>query len=98
MSAPGGMGFPEKRMEAIMPVKLKTIYEKAEDIPEGFNELYLERNGKFELTGIEGVKTQADVERVQDALRKEKELHKAAKSALEKWGDLDPAEIPAKLE
>ena len=36
-----------------MPAKLKTIYEKEEEIPEGYTDLYLERNGKFELTGIE---------------------------------------------
>jgi hypothetical protein len=81
-----------------MPVKLKTVYEKQEEIPEGFAELYIERNGKFEISGIEGIKTPADVERVQEALRKEKIEHKAAKEALAKWGDLSPEEVPAKLE
>ena len=32
--------------------KLKTIYDKAEEIPEGYAELYAEKNGKFELTQI----------------------------------------------
>lgn len=81
-----------------MPVKLKTIYEKKEDIPEGFDELYVERNGKFELTGVEGVKTQADVDRVQEALRKEKADHKTAKEALQKWGELAPETVHASLE
>jgi hypothetical protein len=74
------------------------MYEKKEDVPEQFLDLYVERNGKFELTGVEGVKTQADVDRVTEALRKEKELHKGAKAALEKFGDLDPEKIPAALE
>lgn len=78
--------------------KLKALYEKKEDVPEQFLELYTERNGKFELSGIEGVKTQADVDRVQEALRKEKTDHKAAKDALAKWGDLNPDEVPAQLE
>ena len=35
---------------------LKTIYDNEEDIPEGFKELYTEKNGKWELTGVQGVK------------------------------------------
>lgn len=81
-----------------MPIKLKTVYEKAEDIPEGFSELFVERGGKFELTGIEGVKTPADVDRVQEALRKEKNDHKVTKESLAKFGDLDPTVVPAQLE
>lgn len=81
-----------------MPVKLKTIYEKQEEIPEGYGDLYIERNGKFEISGIEGVKTQADVDRVQEALRKEKGDHKVTKESLAKFGDLDPEKVPAALE
>src|ERR1019366_4225584 len=81
-----------------MPVKLKTIYEKQEDVPEGYGELYVERNGHFELTGIEGVKTPADIERVSEALRKEKLDHKTAKEALAKFGELDPEKAAAALE
>lgn len=81
-----------------MPAKLKTIYEKKEDVPAGYEDLYVERGGKFELTGIEGVKTQADVDRVSEALRKEKTDHKVTKEALTKFGDLDPEKVPAALE
>lgn len=77
--------------------KLKTIYEKKEDIPEGFEELFTERGGKFELTGVEGVKTQADIDRVQEGLRKEKQDHKATKDKLAKWGELDPETVPAQI-
>ena len=76
-------------------MKLKTIYPTAEDIPEGYADLYTERNGQWELTGIEGVKTQADVERVQEALRKEKSDHKATKAALVPFEGLDPEAISA---
>ncbi len=78
--------------------KLKTIYETAEDIPEGFADLYVERNGKFELNGIEGVKTQADVDRVSEALRKEKTDHKSTKDALNKFHGIDPETVNAQLE
>ena len=78
--------------------KLVTIYKTAEEIPEGFADLYSERNGQFELTGIENVKTQGDIDRVQEALRKEKADHKAAKDRLSKFGELDPEVIPVQLE
>jgi hypothetical protein len=81
-----------------MPAKLVTIYKTAEEIPEGFADLYSERNGQFELTGIEGVKTQGDIDRVQEALRKEKTDHKAVRDRLLKFGELDPDVIPAQLE
>lgn len=76
-------------------MKLKTVYDTEEEIPEGFAELYTERNGKWELTGIEGVKTPADVERVQEALRKEKNDHKATKQLLVPFEGLDPETIVA---
>src|SRR5271166_3561304 len=81
-----------------MPVKLKTIYDTQDEIPEPHRELYVERNGKFELTGIEGVKTQADIDRTTKALEAERVEHKKAKEKLSKWGDLDPDTIPAQLE
>lgn len=69
---------------------LKTIYDTKEEIPEGFESLYTEKGGKWELTGVVGVKTQADIDRVQEALRKEKLDHKAAKDALKPFEGIDP--------
>lgn len=77
-----------------MPVKLKTIYETAEEIPAGFGDLYTEKGGKFELTGVEGVKTQADVDRVQAALTKERNDHKTVRERLQAFGDADPSALP----
>lgn len=77
---------------------LKTIYATAEEIPEGYADLYTERNGQWELTGVQGVKTQGDVDRVQEALRKEKADHKATKSSLQAFGDLDPTQVHERLE
>ena len=85
-----------------MPVTLKAVYEKTDEIPEGFGELYRERGGKFELTGIEGVKTQADIDRINQALVKERADHKAAKDELTvvktSLGEIDPTTIQATLE
>lgn len=74
-------------------MKLKAIYASAEDIPEGFADLYTERNGQWEFTGLEGVKTQADIDRVQSALTKERADHKAAKEALKAFEGIDPQEV-----
>jgi len=43
---------------------LEAIHKTLEEIPEQYRDLYSERNGQFELTGISGVKTQADVDRL----------------------------------
>lgn len=61
---------------------LQAIYENQEQIPEAFRELFSERNGKFELTGITGIRTQADVDRVQASLTSERTAHKQTKDRL----------------
>jgi hypothetical protein len=76
-------------------MRLKTIYDTAEEIPEGYADLYTERNGHWELTGVEGVKTQADIDRVQSALVKERTDHKATKAALAPFEGLDVESIVA---
>ena len=68
---------------------LKVIYDTKEEIPEGFDALYTEKNGKWELTGVTGVKTQGDVDRVTEALRKEKADHKIVKDALKGYEGVD---------
>jgi hypothetical protein len=77
---------------------LKDTHDKLEDIPEQFQELYTEKNGRYELTGIAGVKTSADVERLQAALTKERNDHKATKEKLHVWDDYDHDEIVKKLD
>ena len=70
-------------------MKLKAIYDKREDVPEGYEDLYAERDGKLELNGVEGIKTQADVDRISSALTKEREDHKKTKASLAAWADFD---------
>jgi hypothetical protein len=77
---------------------LKAIYESKADVPAGFDELYTEREGKFELTGIEGAKTQADVDRVHGALVKERAEHSQTRTALKVWGDRKPDEVLRSLD
>lgn len=74
-------------------MKLKASYETEEEIPAGFEALYEERDGHWELTGVEGFKTDGDVARVQAALKKEREAHKAARNRLSAFGDRTPESI-----
>ncbi len=78
--------------------KLKVTYNTAEEIPEGFADLYTEKDGKFALTEVEGIKTQADIDKIQGGLRLERNDHKATKEKLAAFGDIDPATIPSQLE
>lgn len=62
---------------------LKITYTKAEEIPEGYADLYTaQQDGTFLLTGVDGMKTEGDVGRVQEALRKERSDHIETKSKL----------------
>lgn len=77
---------------------LKAVHSKEDEIPEEFRPLYSEKNGQWELTGIAGVKTEADVARVQDGLAKEREAHKATKAKLAVWDGFEHDEVVAKLD
>jgi hypothetical protein len=79
---------------------LKPLYDKQDDIPEAHRELFTEKNGKWELTGIEGgLKTTADVDRLQKSLTAAQADNKKLKGELGGWtalGKLD--ELQAKLD
>ena len=77
---------------------LKTVYDSLEDIPEAYQDLFTEKGGKFELTGVDGIKTSADTERLQMSLGKEREAHKATKAKLQVWGELNPEDVHTKLD
>lgn len=77
---------------------LKVQHDTVDEIDEAFRPLYTERDGKYVLTGVEGIKTQADIDRLQGALTKERNDHKAVKERYAVFGETDPAEILAKLD
>lgn len=76
---------------------LKIFYESADEIPDGFSELYTETDGQWTLTGVEGLKTQKDVDNVLEAKRKEVNDHKTTKDKLKAFEGLDPEEVRAAL-
>jgi len=73
-------------------------HEKIDDIPEQYRELYTEREGKYVLTGIAGVKTQADIDRIHGGLVKERDEHKETRTKLQAWEGLEPDDVRAKLD
>lgn len=78
------------------PIELE--YDSMDAVPEAVRPLYVEKDGKAVLTHVNGMKTQKDVANVQEALRKEREDHAAAKNAIKAWGSLKPDEVLPKLD
>lgn len=77
---------------------LELTYDTKEEVPEAHVELYTEVDGKFQLTGINGLVTKADVDKLNTALGKERTDHKATKAKVAVWGDMDQEKVVADLE
>lgn len=76
-------------------VVLEFTYDTKDAIPEKFRDLYTETDGKWHLTGVKGVKSQADIDRMNDGLTKERAEHKKTKEKLAAWTRL--GESPEKV-
>lgn len=78
---------------------LKALYATIDEVPEAFRGLYEERGGQFHIAKIEGIKTDADIARVQRALDAEKKGHGEIK---QRWGtffgDKKPEDVQAMLD
>lgn len=72
---------------------LKSIYDKKDDIPEQYRDLYSERDGKWELTGISGTHTQATIDRLEGALARAKGERDDVKKELSQRGDATPGRV-----
>jgi len=74
--------------------KLKLLYSSKEEIPEAFLSLYEEKDGQFNLVGVDGFKTEADIQKVLDAKQHEvdnrKTFEKELKELKEKFEGIDP--------
>lgn len=74
-------------------MSLTAIVPDLGDVPSQFHELYTERNGQFEMTGVEGMKTQGDVDRLQEALRKERINSGDLRTRVSAFGENTPETI-----
>lgn len=64
-------------------MKLKAEYENFDEIPEKYQDLYEERGNRWILTKIEGIKTEADVVRLQRSLENNRTELKKYKKDIE---------------
>ena len=79
-------------------MKLKARLDSLEGIDEKFHELYHEVNGQYVLEAIEGLRQQEDVDRLQEALRKERNDHKKLREQYRPLGDRSVDEVIQELE
>ena len=79
-------------------MKLKFAVENLADVPEQFQSLYEQNGDKYEFAGVEGLYKQDDINRLQEALRKERNDHKAAKDKYSALNGRDVNEILAELD
>lgn len=81
-------------------MSLKVVMDSLDSVDESYRKLYTEKEGKFVLTGVEGVKTQADVDRLSRAAALERDEHKKTKEKFKPFeAFVDSAdEVLAKLD
>ena len=77
---------------------LKAVIDNLDNIDERYHDLYVEKDGKFTLTPIEGMKPQVEFDAVYRGLGKEREAHKATKATLSAFDGLDPNGVREKLD
>lgn len=77
---------------------LKVTVTTLDDIEEKYRDLYTEENGSYRLTGVEGMKTQVDIDRLQSALSKERNDHKVVRERLGLLGDRKVEDVIAELD
>lgn len=77
---------------------LKRQLDTLDGVDAALHELYEEKDGKFNLRPIEGLKPVEEFNVVHRALAKERDDHKTTKTKLVSFGDLNPEEVRAKLD
>lgn len=77
---------------------LKINEETLDAVDEIYHSLYTEQEGKFVLTGIDGMKTDADISRMNVALTKERAATNELKQKFSILAGKDPIEILASLD
>jgi len=77
---------------------LKAVVDSMNEVEEKYHDLYEERGGKFHLKRIDGMRTEADVSRVQSALEKERNDHKETKNKFSFLNGVDLEEARERLD
>lgn len=77
---------------------LKIVEENLDLVEAAFHSLYTEQEGKFVLTGVDGMRTDADVARLNAGILKERAATAEAKTKYAILGGVDANEILAQLD
>jgi hypothetical protein len=76
---------------------IQISYDRLDDVPETFRPLYTEKDGKAVLTHVQGLRSQSDIDKLNEALRKERTDHAKTRDTLKPFSGLNPEEIQQKL-
>ena len=76
---------------------LQLKHKTKEEIPQEYVGLYTEKDGEWYFTGVTGMKSQADIDKVMTGLTKERDDHRSTKEKLRAWEGLDRTDVDAKL-
>lgn len=74
------------------------VLDNLDGVDEAYHGMFTERDGKFEFDGVGGMKTQADITRLQGGLNKERDDHKATKLTLAGFDGIDVATVHTQLD
>ena len=77
---------------------LKAVVEKIEDVDAKYADLYEEKDDKFVLKPIEGLKPVAEFEVMSNSLKAERDAHKTTKKKWEPISTLDPKAVREQLD
>lgn len=79
--------------------QLSVTVDSLDSLPESIDprELFTEQDGKFVLTGVAGMKTQADVDTIKGYLQTERDEHKETKKKLRSFDGIDADDVSTKL-
>jgi hypothetical protein len=75
---------------------IKLSYDSETDVPDAHKALYTESGDKWLLTGVEGMKTQKDIDSLKEVVTKERNLRKEAEDKAKKFdklGERDPDDV-----
>ena len=82
-----------------MPMQLKLKLTTLDGLDQAFHDLYTEQADKtYLLTGVEGMKTQGDIDKIDKALRSARADYLALKEKYSILGDQDPVDLLGQLD
>lgn len=76
---------------------LEIEYASMDDVPDGYADLYEEKGGKAVFNGIKGIRTQADVTKLERSLAAEREETQKWKDRFSPWSEMDHDDVTEQL-